>query len=225
MPLSPSWAPHATAEELADVPVFPLPRIVFFPHTQLPLYLFEPRYRAMIEDCLSRRSELIAVVQLAPGWEASYEGQPDVRRVGGLGRIVAHETRQDGTHDVLLQGLARVRLSELPLAKGGYRRARATVLEDEAADRLSAEDLATVYACASSVAGLVRRKHPSFELDATPDMGASRMLDLIADRLIAHPETRQMILEAQGVQARSSSVLDALSQLLLRLSADRGAPS
>ncbi len=220
-----SWAPAATVDELVDVPVFPLPRIVFFPHTQLPLYLFEPRYRAMVEDILRRGSDLMAVVQLAPGWEASYEGQPDVRRVGGLGRIVAHEARADGTHDVLLQGIARVRLNELPLAKGGYRRARATVLEDRDAERLGAEDVMAVYACASSVASLVRRKHPSFELDVTPEMGAARMLDIIADRLIAHPETRQMVLEALDVPARSGAVLDALGRLLVRLSEDRGAPS
>jgi Lon protease-like protein len=220
-----SWAPPATAEELADVPLFPLPRIVFFPHTQLPLHFFEPRYRAMIEDVTKRESGLLVVAQLAPGWEADYEGQPDVRRVAGLGRIIAHEARPDGTHDVLLQGLARVRVSELPLASRGYRRVRATVLEDRGAERLGHEELMAVHACASAIASSIRRRHPSFELDVTPEMGAARMLDLVADRLIAAPEARQAILETLDLPARGSALLDALEPLLAHLGEDRGAPS
>ena len=48
------WQPSTplSAEELARLPVFPLPRVVFFPGTALPLHLFEPRYTEMIEDCL-----------------------------------------------------------------------------------------------------------------------------------------------------------------------------
>ena len=37
---------------LAELPIFPLPRLVFFPDTILPLHIFEPRYRAMVADCL-----------------------------------------------------------------------------------------------------------------------------------------------------------------------------
>ena len=47
------WQPSTplSAEELARLPVFPLPRVVFFPGTALPLHLFEPRYTEMIEGC------------------------------------------------------------------------------------------------------------------------------------------------------------------------------
>jgi uncharacterized protein len=217
--------PPVSDDELADVPVFPLPRLVFFPHTQLPLHLFEPRYRAMGEHCLAGGSSLVAVVQLAPGWESHYEGQPDVRPVAGLGRILGHERRADGTHDLLLQGIARVRLRELPLAKGGYRRARATVIEDVNADAVKHEDLVAMHACGASVASLVRRKHPSFDLGVTPEMGPGRALDIIADRLVAEPEERQAILEAIDVPTRANRVLDALSSLLVELSEERRALS
>lgn len=221
---SPS-APPLAKDALADVPVFPLPRIVFFPHTQLPLHLFESRYRAMGEHCLEHPSKLMAVVQLAPGWEGNYEAQPDLRPVAGLGRIVAQERRPDGTHDLLLQGLARVRLNELPLAEGGYRRARATVLEETNAAALTHEDLVAVHACASSVASLVRRHHDRFDLGVTPEMGPGRTLDIVADRLIADPEARQSILEAVDLPARMHRVLDALSSLLIELSEEHRTPS
>ena len=44
------------------VPIFPLPDLTFFPHTMLPLHIFEARYRAMITDCLSRDQPAVALL-------------------------------------------------------------------------------------------------------------------------------------------------------------------
>ena len=54
------------------LPIFPLPDVTFFPHTFLPLHVFESRYRAMVTDALAR-DRRIAVVRLRPGYETSYE--------------------------------------------------------------------------------------------------------------------------------------------------------
>ena len=72
------------------LPIFPLPDLAFFPHTMLPLHIFEARYRAMITDCLSRDKRL-AVVGLKPGYETGYEGRPAVHEITGIGRIVRWE--------------------------------------------------------------------------------------------------------------------------------------
>ncbi|MBW2589030.1 MAG: LON peptidase substrate-binding domain-containing protein [Deltaproteobacteria bacterium] len=110
------WQPSTplSAEELARLPVFPLPRVVFFPGTALPLHLFEPRYTEMIEDCLDNGCTAMAVALLAPGWEDHYDGDPAIYEIAGAGRIVAHQRQPDGTHDVILHGLDRVRLHEFP---------------------------------------------------------------------------------------------------------------
>ena len=50
---------------LYSLAVFPLPRAVFFPHTSLPLHVFEPRYLEMIETCI-KESSPVAVAQLKP---------------------------------------------------------------------------------------------------------------------------------------------------------------
>ena len=63
-------------------PIFPLPDLAFFPHTLLPLHIFEPRYRAMVTDSLARDRRL-AIVGLKPGYESSYEGRPAGERGGG----------------------------------------------------------------------------------------------------------------------------------------------
>ena len=62
------------------VPIFPLPDVTFFPHTLLPLHVFEARYRAMVMDALARDRRL-CVVKLEPGYEASYAGKPAVHAV------------------------------------------------------------------------------------------------------------------------------------------------
>ena len=64
------------------LPIFPLPDVTFFPHTLLPLHVFEARYRAMVMDALARDRRL-AVVKLRPGYEATYAGKPPVHPVAG----------------------------------------------------------------------------------------------------------------------------------------------
>ena len=91
------------------VPVFPLPGVVFFPHTVLPLHIFEPRYREMIRDA-AKGHGLIAVALLRPGWEQNYEGNPAFHEVATLGRIEDLESLADGRFDLRLVGLSRVSL-------------------------------------------------------------------------------------------------------------------
>ena len=55
--------------------VFPLPNLVMFPHVMQALHIFEPRYRAMLEEAIED-DRLIALGVLAPGWEQHYEGRP-----------------------------------------------------------------------------------------------------------------------------------------------------
>src|SRR5258705_13823540 len=99
------------------LPNFPLPDLTFFPHTMLPLHIFEARYRAMITDCLSRDRRL-AVVGLLPGYEASYEGKPAVHAVCGVGRIVQWERLASGRFNLLPPGGGRGRhRSAVPAAQ------------------------------------------------------------------------------------------------------------
>jgi len=72
------------------IPLFPLATVVFFPNTLLPLHVFEPRYRQMIKDIIDGE-RIIGMVLLKPGWEKSYEGNPEIYSVVGMGRIVNSE--------------------------------------------------------------------------------------------------------------------------------------
>lgn len=109
--------------------LFPLPNLVLFPHVLQPLHVFEPRYRAMLEEALEG-DRLIAMALLAPGWENDYDGRPPVRPVACLGRVTTYHRLEDGRYNVLLAGLKRVRLlEELPGSKP-FREARVELCED-----------------------------------------------------------------------------------------------
>jgi uncharacterized protein len=109
------------------VPLFPLPGVVFLPSSLLPLHVFEPRYRALVDDVLAG-PKVVAVPQLAPGWEGRYEERPAVLPICGVGRIVRHQRLPDGRHNIILLGLGRVRIeAELPGARP-YRVAQARLL-------------------------------------------------------------------------------------------------
>lgn len=211
-----------SASELAKLPVFPLPRCVFFPGSTLPLHLFEPRYRALAEHCIGEGPRAMAIALLQPGYEADYEGRPPIHAIAGAGRIIAHEQNPDGTHDIVLHGTQRVTLNELD-APSPFRLAEATelVTRDSGVPK---GDLLALFSCASRVAEVVRRRHPEFNLGVTPADPPSYVADILADRFVAEPDRRQAILEALDANVRIGLVTEAIGELLLML-AEQELPS
>ncbi len=90
---------------LLRVPIFPLSGALLLPRAQLPLHIFEPRYRAMIRDAMAGDG-MIAMVQ------ARNEGEPPlVYDIGCLGRIVGSEQLEDGRFNIVLEGITRFRIA------------------------------------------------------------------------------------------------------------------
>ena len=90
----------------ARIPVFPLPNVVLFPKTYLPLHIFEPRYRAMVSDA-AMSGQCIGMALLKEGWETDYYGHPPVFSTGCVGRLASVQPLADGRSNILLQGLER----------------------------------------------------------------------------------------------------------------------
>jgi Lon protease-like protein len=213
-----------TTRELSALPVFPLPSVVMFPGTRLPLHLFEPRYRAMITHCLEVGPPTLAVTQLQPGWENDYEGQPAIHEVAGAGRIVAHERRSDGTYDIVLQAICRVRLTESP-SRFPFRIASAELLPDLGADDVNPTEITSLVSLASDVARLLHQAQPDFSLGLSGDESPSALADRLANRCIVDATVRQQVLEAIHLPARVRLVTSALAELQLSLSRRSGRPS
>lgn len=91
------------------IPLFPLPNVVLFPHTVLPLHVFEQRYRDLTRDALLGHRQ-IAMALLRPGWERDYYGHAEIDPVVCVGEILTHEKLPDGKYNFLLRGHTRARI-------------------------------------------------------------------------------------------------------------------
>jgi Lon protease-like protein len=110
--------------------LFPLPNLVLYPHVMQPLHIFEERYREMLEDALAG-DRLIAMALLKPGWETDYDSRPPIARSACLGKVVAHHRLEDGTYNVLLLGVERVRIVEELDPLRSFRQAKVEIVEDQ----------------------------------------------------------------------------------------------
>jgi len=204
-----------------SLPIFPLPDLTFFPHTLLPLHIFEARYRAMITDCLARDRQL-AVVGLKPGYEADYDGRPAVHAVAGAGRIVRYERLATGRFNVLLKGERRIRIEREVPADTLYRMVVATPLEDVGADRPSVPGLARDVRerCLRILDALGRSSREMRESLEAPRSPAE-LCDQVASGVVPSPALRQALLEEVDVERRLVGLAAALDDLLERLTRER----
>jgi Lon protease-like protein len=207
-----------------SLPIFPLPDLTFFPHTMLPLHIFEARYRAMITDCLSRDKRL-AVVGLKPGFEGSYEGKPAVYPVSGVGRIVQWERLASGRYNLLLRGEGRVRIDrELP-TDTLYRMVAATPLRETGAAGAAVPALTgRVKARCRQILSAVGRSGEDLQNMMEGLDHPAELCDQVASALIPTPTTRQALLEELDVERRLERLAAALDDLLSQLTGEGGRP-
>lgn len=100
----------------ARIPLFPLAGAILLPRSQLPLHIFEPRYREMVRDALAGPGR-IGMIQPMPvlndaagGVEAGASDPPPLFQTGCLGEIVGAEELDDGRFNIVLHGSNRFRL-------------------------------------------------------------------------------------------------------------------
>lgn len=203
------------AADTLTIPIFPLPNCVFFPHTLLPLHVFEPRYKEMIADALGG-SRMLGVVQLRPGWEKDYHGSPPVYRVLGVGRIIGHKRWSDGRYDIIVSGRHRVRILN-ETRQGDYRVAETEILTDfipeDRREEVEAEfqrHLKTFRHVVSAFPEAVEMIRPESWQDPTPGV----LADVLATTFIESPYDRQSILSELDVARRLRLVSIQLNPLL-----------
>jgi Lon protease-like protein len=90
---------------LLRVPIFPLAGAILFPRSQLPLHIFEPRYRAMVRDAQASDG-LIAMIQ-----PRDVSEPPTLFDIGCIGQIVGAQEMEDGRFNIVLEGIGRFRVA------------------------------------------------------------------------------------------------------------------
>lgn len=242
-------APHATKgpERLprdfsGKVPLFPLPGCVFFPHTLLPLHIFEPRYRAMTRDALGleswdepggpvragRRGErLIAMARLREGFDTELthgeeavteSDRPPIHDTVCIGKIVAEQELPDGRFHIVLRGVVRAAVKSERLTESGYRLAAVAPLPDCCGARPDLDRPARTKQITDRFVGLF----PDVDLPdvltrafgrcVTPGM----VCDVVASVLQLSPDESQELLDQTDPDVRTDVVLRHLRRHLVK---------
>jgi uncharacterized protein len=190
---------------VTHAPLFPLPHGALLPGELLPLHVFEPRYRTLLE-AVRRGDRIIAIATLLPGWEVDYHGRPPVAPVVGLGRMVKDRGNADGTSDIVLHGLLRGEIAH-EIAGRTYRVARVIVRPED--DLHPAETYRLRRELLTGLAERLRTSRLRYDLTAAFDVGS--LADRIASALDLQPEQRVAVLQALPAESRVRLVLELLA--------------
>ena len=210
----------------SEVPVMTLPNAILFPQVMLPLFIFEARYRKMLRDVLESH-RMFAIAMQKP---STPKGTPS--SIAGLGLVRAAVTHKDGTSHLILQGMARISLTDT-LKQRPYRVQQFKLLETRRRDSV------IVDALTQKVLDLVAERFKQgfpfpilnqlLKIDAqgekTSQNGASldtiieylaklenpdQLADLISCTLLAAPTQRQLILETVDLETRLKHLIHFL---------------
>ena len=195
--------------------IFPLPDLTFFPHTLLPLHIFEARYRAMVGDAMSRDRRL-AVVRLKAGYEPGYTGKPAVYDVAGAGEIVKCERLPTGRYNLVLKGEARVRIQQELPTDTLYRVVRAERLEDRPPGQDIGPEVARVRETCHRLLQALGRPRELLDEALKPDHAPGKIADQIA-AVLPDADIRQELLETVDVEARIVRLHAALEELIRQI--------
>jgi uncharacterized protein len=181
--------------------IFPLPGAVLYPGLQLPLHIFEPRYRSLVSDALAR-DRRIAMIQP----QGREEGSP-LFRVGCVGKIGQFEALDDGCYNIILEGEARFRLLRELDAVTPFRQVEAELLAEPADEVLSAVERAGFEREARRFAAAQGYRVDWESVARLDDMSLINGVSQIAPFDAA---AKQALLEADGINQRC----DLLIQLM-----------
>ncbi|HUJ79102.1 MAG TPA: LON peptidase substrate-binding domain-containing protein [Nitrospiria bacterium] len=190
-----------------NIPLFPLPNVVFFPKTFLPLHIFEPRYRAMVKDA-SEGDRLIGMVLLKEGWEPDYEGAPAVHRTGCAGKIIALESLPDGRYNLMLHGLCRFAIESESHVKL-YREAQVRRPLESDWSRVSGEVLEALL---QEVRAMIDRPTISRELSAMLRASGDpeQVVNLVSSELPFTEQEKQFLLDAETLEQQARRLVDLI---------------
>jgi len=184
-----------------EVPVMTLQNTAFFPQALMPLHIFEPRYQEMLRDVLAT-NRLFAIAGVNEK-QAAGDGSEAPHRIASLGIVRACQKNDDGTSNLLLQGLCRVQITEI-VRESPYRQIKIQALaslpgaSDEANETLRRE-LSRLLSVKARLAHTDARDMMKF-LKTVHDPEA--FVDIAAFSLCESAKLKQKLLETLDVHHR-----------------------
>ena len=181
--------------------IFPLPGAILFPELQLPLHIFEPRYRALVSDALVK-DRRIAMIQP----QTAAEGAP-LYAVGCVGKIDEVEALDDGRYNIVLAGEARFRVRRELDVTTPFRQVEADLLLEDgqaalaSVERAGFEQEARAFADAQ---GYV------VDWDSVARLDDRTLIDGVSQIAPFDPAAKQALLEAPTLSARCELLIQLM---------------
>jgi len=182
--------------------IFPLTGAILFPGLQLPLHIFEPRYRALVSDALARDRRIGMIQPQKPA-----EGAP-LFEVGCVGRIGDVEAMDDGGFNIVLEGESRFRIIREIDATTQFRQVEAELLEEPQEEFLSSIERASFEREAKKFADM---QGYSVDWESVERLDDVSLIDGVSQIAPFDPAAKQALLEAPNLNARC----ELLVQLML----------
>ena len=194
----------------AKVPVFPLPSVLLFPKAELPLYIFEPRYRKMLADTLAG-SKCMAISLLKKGWEEKDEPHPS-HNIVGVGFIKAVVENPDGTSHILLKGVERARVLRY-VQMEPYRIARIRLIPDRIHNQKELKALSVRLRELFLQKLRLMSENPKEKITLPRELGEPVTLShLVSFALGIDPYLKQDILETTNANCRVKHLISLLEE-------------
>jgi len=197
------------------LPVFPLTGVMLLPGTVLPLHIFEPRYRAMVEDALEANKIFGMIQPYVPQDDNRGPGPggenlaPDLYKVGCAGYIDKWEKLPDGRFFVELKGINRFRLTEELGLQRGYRRVRAEYHEFPDANLAQGWNCDR-HAILEALATYGKAHGMQVKTEQAEKFSDLELVNLLGVSLPFHPAEKQALLEAPKLEDREEMLVNLL---------------
>ena len=173
--------------------IFPLGGAILFPGLQLPLHVFEPRYRALVGSALAK-DRRIAMIQP----QGSGEGAP-LFEMGCVGRIGEVEALEDGRYNIVLEGEARFRLVREMEVTTPFRQVEGELIADPDIEALSAIERASFEREAREFAD---RQGYAIDWDEVAQLDDQALINGVSQIAPFDAAAKQALLEAPDIATR-----------------------
>lgn len=190
--------------------IFPLTGALLFPGLQMPLHIFEPRYRALVSDALARDRRIAMIQPQKP-----VEGAP-LFQIGCVGRIGDVEALEDGRYNVVLEGESRFRVIRELEVTTQFRQIEAELLDQPEDEFLSSIERASFEREAKRFADA---QGYSVDWDSVTRLDDVSLIDGVSQIAPFDPAAKQALLEANTLNERCE-LLVQLMQFFARRDGD-----
>ncbi|GJM18765.1 MAG: ATP-dependent protease [Phycisphaeraceae bacterium] len=203
------------------IPLFPLDSVVLLPQQVMPLHIFEPRYRQMIDEALDGSGQIAMAVFAGEKWKQEYHANPPIRHAVCIGQIVQHERLPKGRYNILLQGVCRAKVAS-EHKPDEMRMYRTAMLEPLGSNQVVepetgfAIDQMRTWIEGELTEGDLRELSVAdqmLEYVRNEDVPSTALIELISFALVTEPATRYQLLSEPELARRVDLVRGALEDL------------